>query len=119
MPAPLPTKLKFLILPSFNASFVHTHTLPDPQIIECACFCLNFHSAVCFAKLSPSLSDWQLNIDGLEIAEVPQMLSVFAPRPSVAYKHERATCGQVLVRNPSGNNKGKACLIGRPEAKGK
>jgi hypothetical protein len=26
--------------------------------------------------LSLSLSDWQLNIDGLEIAEVPQMLSV-------------------------------------------
>ncbi len=27
-------------------------------------------------SLSFSLSDWQLNIDGLEIAEEPQMLSV-------------------------------------------
>ena len=49
----------------------HTHFLTH-RSLNVLVFFFNFHSAVCLSKLS----DWQLNIDGLEIAEVQQMLSV-------------------------------------------
>jgi hypothetical protein len=78
LPAPLPIKLKLLLLASFLPFMLplctHTFFLTHRSLNVPDFFFINFYSAVFLAKLSLSL--WQLNIDGLEIAEVPEMLSV-------------------------------------------
>ena len=78
LPAPLPTKLKLLLFlfPSFHASFVHTQTqFLTHRSLNVLVFFFKFPFLSLLIK-ALSLSDLQLNIDGLEIAEVPQMLSV-------------------------------------------
>ena len=47
-----------------------------PQFAYQSSLSLSRLSSLFLSLVSLSLSDWQLNIDGLEVAEMPQMLSV-------------------------------------------